>query len=472
MLPDDPTFWPATVLVDAFRRASLSPVEATTLALRRIERLNGALNAFNLVDEAGALAAARASEARWRAGRPQGLLDGVPVTVKDIVLTRGWPTLRGSRTVRPDQAWDEDAPSVARLREHGAIILGKTTTPEFGWKAVGDSPLTGVTRNPWNTGHTPGGSSAGAAVAAATGMGTLHIGTDGGGSIRIPASFCGIFGLKPTYGRVPAAPPSPFAVVAHVGPMTRTVDDAALMLTVLARPDDRDPYALPPDGRDFREQIEDSVQGLRIAYSPTLGYAAVAPEVRAATDRAAGTFEELGAHVEAVDPGFATPREAFYTLWASVGAKVVAAIAESDRAQMDPGLVRMAADGARFSALDYLAAEAVRAELTRHMNAFFRRFDLLLTPTVPVPALPAGQDLNDPSCERHWIDWTPLSYPFNMTRHPAASVPCGLTPMGLPVGLQIVGRSNDDALVLRAARAFEAASPFPLPRIDKLEGAR
>src|SRR5262252_6455739 len=224
---NDPTALTATDLLDHYRRRTLSPVEVAQAVLDRINALQPSLNAFLLVDAEGALGAAKASEARWRKGAPLGIVDGVPTSVKDIMITRGWPTLRGSKTVSRDQPWDEDAPMVARLREAGAVLLGKTTTPEFGWKAIGDSPLTGITRNPWNRQHTPGGSSAGAAVAAATGMGPLHLGSDGGGSIRIPSSFTGVFGIKPTHGLVASSPPSPFAVVSHTGPMTRTVDDAA-----------------------------------------------------------------------------------------------------------------------------------------------------------------------------------------------------------------------------------------------------
>ena len=221
--PTDPATFSAAELLRLYRTQALSPVEATEAVLARIERFEPAVNAFCLVDPERALAAARASEARWRRGEPQGLLDGVPTTIKDLILTRGWPTLRGSRAIAPGQPWEEDAPATARLREHGAVLIGKTTTPEFGWKAVTDSALTGITRNPWDLARTPGGSSGGAAAACALGMGALHVGTDGGGSIRIPASFAGIFGLKPSFGRVPAAPLSPFGTVAHLGPMTRSV---------------------------------------------------------------------------------------------------------------------------------------------------------------------------------------------------------------------------------------------------------
>src|SRR6266851_5492808 len=315
-------FMTASALLDAYRRKTLSPVEATKAALSRLDRLEPKLNAFVLVDAEGALAAARESEARWARGTPKGLVDGVPTTIKDIVLTKGWPTLRGSLLSKRDQPWDEDAPAVARLREHGAVFLGKTTTPEFGWKALGDSPLTGITRNPWNLAHTPGGSSAGAAAALAAGIGALAIGTDGGGSIRIPAAFCGISGIKATFGRVPAYPASAMGLLSNVGPMARTVADAALMLSVLAGADVRDPYRLPRreqdyrDGRekDYRDGLSDGVKGLRIAVSRDLGYAKVDPEIAAAFDKAAATFRDLGAEVEVKDPGFASPRDAFTAL--------------------------------------------------------------------------------------------------------------------------------------------------------------
>jgi aspartyl-tRNA(Asn)/glutamyl-tRNA(Gln) amidotransferase subunit A len=455
----------ATALLEHYRKKTLSPLEVTRAVLARIAALQPSLNAFLLVDEAAALAAARASEARWMQGAPQGLLDGVPATVKDVMIARGWPTLRGSKSVRRDQPWDEDSPMVARLREQGAVLLGKTTTPEFGWKAIGDSPLTGITRNPWNTGRTPGGSSAGATVAAATGMGPLHLGSDGGGSIRIPASFTGVFGIKPTYGLVASSPPSPFAVVSHTGPMTRTVADAALMLSVIAAWDARDPYALPPAKRDFRSGLEGGVKGLRFAYSPALGYAKVDPEIARLVEAAVRALEALGAHVELADPGFASPRDAFWTLWSASCAKVAAGMTAEQRAALDPGLQVAAGRGARLSAVDLISAEGERALLMQKTNAFLARYDVLLTPTVAVPALPVGQDLNDPKSEEIWIDWTPFSYPFNMSRQPAANIPCGFTAAGLPVGLQAVAALDRDDLVLRVARAYEAAHPFVMPSV-------
>jgi aspartyl-tRNA(Asn)/glutamyl-tRNA(Gln) amidotransferase subunit A len=445
----------AASLLDLYRKKALSPVEATQHLLDRLDRLQPEINAFCIVDRDGAMSVARASEERWHRGEPVGRLDGVPVTIKDLMLMHGFPTLRGSRLVDPHQDWSEDAPAVARLREAGAVILGKTTTPEFGWKALGDSPLTGITRNPWDLSRTPGGSSAGAAAACASGIGFLHLGSDGAGSIRIPAAFSGVFGLKPSFGRVPAYPLSAMGLLAHLGPMARTVADAALMLTVLSQPDYRDSYALPPEDTDWCDGIDDGVRGWRIAYSLDLGYAKVDPEIAAAVAAAARQFEALGAMVEEVEEIFPSPREALFTLWASGAAKLLDAYSRDKRELVDPGLLATAAEGERISAVDYLGADLVRTELGQQMAAFHQKYDLLLTPMMPIPALPVGQDLNDPATEQHWIDWSPFSYPFNMTRQPAASISCGLTRAGLPIGLQIVCPLYADARVLRAARAFE-----------------
>jgi aspartyl-tRNA(Asn)/glutamyl-tRNA(Gln) amidotransferase subunit A len=460
---NDVAYTSAVSLLDLYRTRALSPVEGTRLILERLDALQPKINAFCIVDRDGALAAARESERRWQRGEAVGRLDGVPVTIKDLLPMRGFPTLRGSRLVDRDRDWSEDAPATARLREAGAVILGKTTTPEFGWKALGDSPLTGITRNPWDLSRTPGGSSAGAAAACAAGIGPLHVGSDGAGSIRIPSAFSGVFGLKPSFGRVPAYPPSPMGLLSHVGPLARTVSDAALMLTVLCGPDHRDPYALPPEERDYFDGLEGGVRGWRIAYSPALGYAKVDPEIAASVAEAAKRFEALGAIVEEIDSIFTSPREALFTLWVAGVAKLLAAFPSDRKALIDPGLAAMAAEGERVTAVDYLGAELVRTSLGQQMAAFHQKYDLLLTPMMPIPALPVGQDLNNPTAERHWIDWSPFSYPFNLTRQPAASIPCGLTNAGLPIGLQIVGPLYADDRVLRAARAFETTQPERRP---------
>jgi aspartyl-tRNA(Asn)/glutamyl-tRNA(Gln) amidotransferase subunit A len=455
----------ATELVEAFRKKTLSPVEVTAAVLKRIEALNPVYNAFNLVAAEEAVQQAKASEARWISGQPRGLLDGVPVSIKDIILTRGWPTLRGSKTIDPKGPWNDDAPATARLREHGAVLLGKTTTPEFGWKGVTDSPLTGVTRNPWNKAKTPGGSSGGAAAAVASGMGPLAVGTDGGGSIRIPCGFTGLFGIKASFGRVPAWPLSPFGTVAHVGPMTRSVADAALMLNVLAQPDARDWHALPYEPRDWRSGLELGVADLRIAYSPTLGYAKVDPEVASIVKQAIAIFEELGAKVEEKNPGFEDPVPVFMTHWFSGAAFLLKGIPKDKHKLIDPGLVEMAEQGARVSAHDILDAQLKRGALGTHMNLFHRDYDLLVTPTLSIPAFDAGKEVADKMLQSRWTDWTPFTFPFNLTQQPAASIPCGLTKDGLPVGLHLVGPRYADALVLRAARAFETVRPITVPKL-------
>jgi aspartyl-tRNA(Asn)/glutamyl-tRNA(Gln) amidotransferase subunit A len=454
----------ASELVDAFRKKTLSPVEVTAAVLKRIEALNPVFNAFNLVSE-NALTEAKASEARWLAGQPKGLLDGVPVSIKDLVLTKGWPTLRGSKSIDPKGPWNDDAPAAARLREHGAVLLGKTTTPEFGWKGVTDSPLTGITRNPWNKAKTPGGSSGGAAAAVAAGMGPLAVGTDGGGSIRIPCAFTGIFGIKASFGRVPAWPLSPFGTVAHVGPMTRSVTDAALMLNVLTLPDARDWHALPYEPRDWRTGLDHGIADLRIAYSPNLGYAEVDPEVAAIVKKAVSVFEDLGAKVEEKNPGFEDPAPLFMTHWFSGAAFLLKSIPKEKHELIDPGLREMAAQGDKVSAHDFLDAQLQRGALGAHMNLFHRDYDLLLTPTLSIPAFDAGKEVADKMLQSRWTDWTPFTFPFNLTQQPAASIPCGLTAAGLPVGLHLVGPKYADARVLRAARAFEVVRPIRTPNL-------
>ncbi len=374
---------------------------------------------------------------------------------------KGLPTRKGSLTT-PATPAAHDAPAVARLKEQGAVILGKTTTPEFGWIGVCHSPLTGITRNPWNLTRTTGGSSGGAAAAALLNLGVLHLGTDGAGSVRIPSAFSGTFGIKPSYGRVAAYPASAFTVLAHQGPLTRTVTDAALMLSVIGQPDMRDTTAWNTPAPDYRIGLEDGVRGLRIAWSPRLGYVKeLDADVEAAARQAAQVFTDLGAHVEEADPGFAEPIDILKKIWYGVSATLEDAMPPSEREKMDPGLRRMAEEGRHYSLADYLAAHAQRTELALHMLRFHERYDLLLTPQMPVPAIEAGRVTPaDGRFGDEWINWSPYTYPFNLTQQPAASVPCGFSSDGLPVALQIVGPPRRDELVLRAARAYESACPF------------
>ncbi|HET6503889.1 MAG TPA: amidase [Amycolatopsis sp.] len=454
----------ASELVAAYSAGEISPVEATEAALRVIEERDGDVNSYSLVDRRAALEDARASETRWREGNPIGWLDGVPTSIKDMFLTRGWPTLRGSTSVDPDQAWETDSPVTARLRENGLVLLGKTTTPELAWKGVTDSALTGITRNPWDLTRTPGGSSGGSAAAVAAGMGDLSVGTDGGGSVRIPASFCGIVGLKPTHGRIPLYPASPFGALSHAGPMARSVDDVALMLDVLALPDHRDPAALPPPESAYREAVRRDVRGLIAAFSPTLGFASVDPEVARIVREAVTALDEAGLRVEETDPGFTDPREAFDVLWSAGAAQWLDTFPAGAEEKVDPGLRKVWQQGRSYSAADYLAANAERAALGILMGEFHTRFDVLITPTVAIPPFEAGHEVPPGSGQSGWPDWTPFTYPFNMTQQPAISVPAGFTASGLPVGVQIVGPRHSDDLVLAVAKMLEEARPWPSDR--------
>ncbi|HVW42540.1 MAG TPA: amidase [Amycolatopsis sp.] len=459
------TLLTASELVAAYSTGELSPVEATEASLRAIEERDGELNAYCLVDAEVAREGAKASETRWREGHPIGWLDGVPTSIKDIFLTQGWPTLRGSTCIDRDQPWEVDSPVAARLRENGLVLLGKTTTPELAWKGVTDSPLTGITRNPWNPALTSGGSSGGSAVAVAAGMGELSVGTDGGGSVRIPAAFCGIVGLKPTHGRVPLYPASPFGPLAHAGPMARSVDDIALLLDVLALPDPRDPTALPAPFGAYREAVRREVHGLITAFSPTLGYADVDPEVARIVRSTVNALADAGLRVEETDPGFTDPKEAFDVLWSTGAAQLLGTFPPGSEEKIDPGLRRVWEQGKTHSAADYLAATAERAALGILMGEFHTRFDILITPTVGILPFEAGHEVPPGSGLSSWPEWTPFTYPFNMTQQPAISVPAGVTESGLPVGLQIVGPRHSDDLVLAVAKLVEEIQPWPVSRL-------
>jgi aspartyl-tRNA(Asn)/glutamyl-tRNA(Gln) amidotransferase subunit A len=448
-------------LIRRYRRRDLSPVEAVRDVLDRIDRFNPTINAFLLIDRDGALDAARVSEARWAKGEPLCLVDGVPVSIKDNIWVKGLPNRRGS-AVTDASPVAADAPAVARLREQGAIILGKTTLPEFGWIGICHSPLTGITRNPWKLDRTTGGSSGGAAAAALLNLGALHLGTDGAGSIRIPSAFTGVFGIKPSFGRVPAYPASPFGVLAHTGPLTRTVGDAALMLSVIGQPDARDMTAWNTPAPDFRIGLDEGVAGLRIAFSPRLGHVKnLDPEVEKAAASAAQVFAELGAVVETADPGLPDTSPQIMAFWGAISTTVIDSFSPEQRGKMDQDFLQLAEKARRYSLRDYVAAYQARSDLAEIMRRFHERYDLLLTPQMPIGALEAGRVLPaGANPDDDWTSWSPYTYPFNLTQQPAACVPCGFTSQGLPIGLQIVGPARCDRLVLRAARAFESARPF------------
>ena len=460
MSDTDPALMSAETLLGLYACRRLSPVEALKAVLERVARFNPWVNAFAAMNPR-ALQAAGESEARWVAGRPIGPLDGVPATVKDLLNLAGFPTRRGSRTTATTPA-TEDAPAVMGLKESGAVILGKTTTTEFGWKSPGDCPLHGITRNPWNPQRTPGGSSAGAGAAGAACFGPLHIGTDAGGSIRIPAAYCGLVGVKPSFGRVPQWPLGAFGHVAVAGPMTRTVRDAALMFSAMARFDLRDPYCLPDEPRDWRTGIEDGVAGLRVAVVRRMGFEPpLDADGEAVLAGAARMLQEQGAIVEEADPGLPDTRAIFGRVWGVALSRVVATIAEEKRDLLDAGILDVARRNGDMSAVDYLAAEAMRLEAAHAMARFHQRYDLVIAPCTPTAAFAADQPTVQPELAL-WRDWAPWTFAFNLTRQPAISVPVALDGEGMPRAVQVVAALYRDDLAFRGARALERAATLPL----------
>jgi aspartyl-tRNA(Asn)/glutamyl-tRNA(Gln) amidotransferase subunit A len=454
-------FLSALELRARYRHRELSPVEATEAILRRIERFNPRYQAFITVTADVALDQARSAERAYAADGEPGLLAGIPISIKDLTPTRGIRTTRGS-LLYEDWIPDEDAPYAERVLAAGAVLLGKTNTPEFGWTAETTNRLVGSTNNPWQHGMTAGGSSGGAAAAVAAGMGPLAQGSDGGGSIRIPGSFCGIFGHKPSFGLVPQYPPSVFGDLSHLGPMTRTVRDAALLLDATAGGDPRDRHSWS-SGTDYLAACGESVSGLRVAWSPDLGFATVHPVVAEATERAARLFEDLGCHVEVASPELDRPDDIWWKLWTSGNAAVHMEDFERVRARIDPGRIPLIEEGNALTGPELARQQILRNDYYLGMQRFMRRYDLLLTPTMAVTAFAAGADgpvdiAGEPM--QRGGDWTPFCAPFNLTGQPAATVPCGFGPTGLPIGLQIVGQWHDDATVLRAAAAFEAIAPW------------
>lgn len=461
----------AAALAEAYRTKRLSPVEVIEATLARAEAVQPALCPFRMLDEEGARTAARASAARWAKGEALSPLDGVPLAIKENHAAKGMPKQSGSRT-RDAVPEPEDAPMIARLREAGCVIFARTTMPDLGWKGVNDSPLTGVTRNPWNPERTPGGSSGGAAVAVATGVCPIATGGDGGGSIRMPAGFTGVFGIKPTTGRVPGLYDSPAGDLVAPGPLSRTVADAAAVLAWMSRPDSRDPIASAVPAPHYPSVLSEGVQGLRVAVSPTLGFAPPADEVRmAALEGAAKTLEAAGASVRWEDPPLWNARSVFVAIWEAAYASAVMTTPAERLTLFDPGLLDVARRGLAMSAVAEKLAQMERTRFIHAMVAFHHRFDLLLCPTLPLGAFRAGHGVNTPDTVRYpeWYDWTPYTWPFNLTRQPCASVPWGLDAERLPVGVQLVATHFREDLVLRGSAVLEAANPMPMPE-DRLWG--
>ena len=449
----------AAELARAYRSDELSPVEVVDAIFRHIERNEPTLNAMARLTEHSARGAAKAAEAALHNGTARPL-EGIPVTIKDLQPTAGLQTDSGS-FITQGTIPEADAPCVTRLREAGCIMLGKTTTPEFGWKGVSQSPLHGITHNPWRHGYNAGASSAGAGVGAAAGYGPLHQGTDGAGSVRMPAHFSGVFGLKPTHGRVASWPMSNNDIATHVGPLTRTVEDAALMLTAMAGPHPWDYTSLEAAPLDYAALLATDLRGKRIGYSADLGHAQVDGDVLSLVEAAVGAFEAMGAHVEPVTPAWGrTGPELVRYFWPATYSIRGRSLPQW-RDQMDPGLVAMIEEFGPSSVPEFLAMRERRFAYCTAIHQFFTEWDLLLTPAVSTAAFPAHllQPEDWPQHPWDWLMWAEFSYPFNWSGNPACSIPCGLTPSGLPVGLQIVAPRFDDLGVLQAAAAFEAARP-------------
>ncbi len=457
---------PAWRLADLMRSKKLSPVELTSYFLERIDKQNASLSAYITVADGQAMEAARNAEADLMAGRASGPLHGVPVAIKDLNPTQGLRTTRGS-LIFQDFVPDADDIAVERIRAAGAIILGKTNTPEFGWKATTENLLTEPCRNPWDTTRTSGGSSGGSASALAAGLAPLAHGSDAGGSIRIPASFCGVYGLKPTFGRVPGSYEGPggWRNLSQNGPLATNVRDAALLLHVLSGPDPRDPMAISEPPPDFTAGLEGaSVRGLRIAWSPDLDERPVDPEVRRLTCQAAQAFQELGATVEEASPVIESQRliHVFMTLLLTDMAIGLGPMVEDHGHLLTPGLREWVEAAMAWPATRYAPVLRELEWHRWHMETFFQQYDLLLTPTMAVPAFPIEQppdSIDDQAVDPRW-GFTPFAYIANLSGHPAASIPCGFTGEGLPVGLQVTGRKGADATVLRASAAYEAAHPW------------
>jgi aspartyl-tRNA(Asn)/glutamyl-tRNA(Gln) amidotransferase subunit A len=443
-----------------YTRGELSPTEYVRLLLDAISTTDPDLGAFLTVDVDGAMAQARAAERKLRAEGESALrahpLLGVPVSVKDLTPTRGLRTTRGSLSLR-DWIPDEDAPAVARLRAAGVVVLGKTNTSEGGWSAATRNRIAPPTANPWNLTRSAGGSSGGAAAAVAAGLGVAATGTDGAGSIRIPAAFCGVVGFKPTFGRVPYLPLSPERL-SHLGPLARTVRDATILTEVMSGPDRRDPYSLHLGDR--ADASPPAV--LRIGWVARPGGTTPHPDVAARCAEAVATLSDLGHVVTELENPFEDPYPTLVTILAA--AEAADQIAEHD-SLADPDRLAVVAHGRRLTAAQLLRAERRRGQLIEQMHACMSRFDLLAMPTVAIEPFaragwrPAPDPGNDPSA-LDWLAWASACYPFNLTGQPAASVPVGQGTTGLPVGLQFVGAWHRDGVVLHAAGVLEAALPW------------
>ena len=451
----EPVFSTVSELSVALNNKVLSPVELLDDVLRRLDTLNPVLNMFASLDGEGARADAAAAEKRQMRGVLRSPIDGIPTSIKDLIAQKGLPQRFGSRAT-PDDPVQADAPAVERLRAAGAVLLGKSTTSEFGCKGVGDSPLTGITRNPWNTDKTPGGSSCGGAAMVAAGLVPYAIGTDGGGSVRIPASLCGLFGIKAQFGRVPVFPVSATPTLAHVGPMSRNVEDAAIVLSTISGHDRRDPFAVAETVPDYLMSTR-AERRLKIAWSPTLGFARPDPEVLDVTQKAVRKLEQLGHEVEEVAHVMDDPVDLWNAeFYAGVGTKLKTVI-EQDPDKLDPAVLEVLKVAISQEMDAYYGKVFERYAFREQMRTFFDRFDALITPTVPSAAFDVGKNVPDFLADRTIVSWVFYTYAFNLTGQPAASMPVGFTEDGLPVGMQVVSRINDEDTIFALCGGYQRA---------------
>jgi Asp-tRNA(Asn)/Glu-tRNA(Gln) amidotransferase A subunit family amidase len=453
-------FTTAVEMRDAIAKKHISPVELLKEVYERIDSLEPRLNCFTTLTPELAFESARRAEQAVMKGESLGLLHGLPLSVKDLIAVGGVRQTFGSRTMAENIA-AHDAPSVERVKAAGACIVGKTTTSEFGCKAVGDSPLTGVTRNPWDLSKTPGGSSCGAAASVAAGITPFALGTDGGGSIRAPASFCGIFGIKPQFARVPVFPVSATPTLGHVGPLARTVRDAALLLSVIAGADRRDPFSQQGTVPDFIGACEQPVDGMRVAWSPTLGYANPDSEVVKIAESALRTLEDMGCHIVLLEDGIGKDPAELWTaeFYAGAASRLRKTFLES-REMLDEAVAEVLDSALDQSVLQYYGRVFERYEFREKVRTVLEPYDLLLSPTVPIPPCDIGVNVPGQARERNLCTWQYYTYPFNLTGQPAASIPVGFTASGLPVGLQMVAKLGCETEIFRAAAAFESARPW------------
>jgi len=458
-------YFSATKLRELYLKRQLSPVEVTQAILDRIEQINPKVNAFITITYELAIQQAKQAEAAFANNSTPPLLTGIPGSIKDLTPTKGIKTTKGSLLYK-DWIPDFDPPIIKRLNEAGMIMLGKTNTPEFGWKGESSNAVFGSTHNPWKLGLTAGGSSGGASAAVATGMGPLSQGSDGAGSIRIPAAFSGVFGFKPSWGLVPHYPQSPIEFLSHLGPITRTVEDSAMMLSAMAGSDPLDRLAVSEPTNYYDELSKNTInkkttlKNFKIAFSQNLGFAKVDPEVLQLVESAAKNFaKHYGFQIETIDDRLDDPWPIVDRIWSSAQVAMHANDLEQIQDQIDPGRLKVVLEGQKITGAELAESLIERNNYYHQVRQIMQGYDVLITPTLPIEAFKIGLDhpgeINGQPTT--YLDWTAFTYPFNVTGQPASSVPCGFTKNNLPVGMQIIGHWRDDITVLKASAAFETA---------------